>query len=91
MNAQGGKTAMSPMLSKPLVTRGGSSRPSIVSRGGAEGGDNNSSTSLANSIASLWAAGGVIMILGKSIKRILPIALEPFNGVANPLSQFQLA
>lgn len=89
IGVQGGKTVMSPKVSKPLETRGGLSGASVVSRGGAEGGENSSSPSLANSIASLWAAGGVIMILGKSIKRILPIALEPFNGVANPLSQFQ--
>ena len=40
--------------------------------------------------ASLWAAGGVVMILDKSIKRILPIALEPFSSGAISLSPFQL-
>lgn len=54
---------------------------------------NASSTkpSLGDTLASLWAAGGVVMILAKSIKRILPIALEPFGkSVPVPLSNFQL-
>jgi hypothetical protein len=54
---------------------------------------NASSTkrSIGDTLASLWAAGGVVMILAKSIKRILPIALEPFGkAVPVPLSNFQL-
>jgi len=44
-----------------------------------------------NILASLWGAGGVIMILRKSIVRILPIAMEPFGSSAPfPLSTFQL-
>lgn len=86
----GSKSISSPFSSKPLVGRGGSSIAAEVPRGGADG-DVTSSPSMANSIASFWAAGGVIMVLAKSIKRILPIALEPFDGVAVPLSQFQLA
>jgi hypothetical protein len=47
--------------------------------------------SMVDTLASFWAAGGVVMILAKSIKRILPIALEPFGSSApSPLSQFQL-
>mmetsp|Transcript_8457 Transcript_8457/g.13359 ORF Transcript_8457/g.13359 Transcript_8457/m.13359 type:complete len:281 (-) Transcript_8457:99-941(-) len=44
-------------------------------------------------LASLWGASGVVYILAKAIKRVLPIALEPFakgEGVV-PLTQFQLA
>ncbi len=71
-----------------LILRGGSSKSSAVS----ESSDNVdvSSNTFANKLASFWAASGVIMILGKSIKRILPIAMEPFNGVATPLSTLQL-
>lgn len=44
-------------------------------------------------LASLWGTCGVVYILAKAIKRVLPIALEPFmkgEGVV-PLTQFQLA
>jgi hypothetical protein len=73
-----------------LSLRGG------VSDGGNDGqivSKGSTSTGKAyNIIASLWAAGGVVMILGKSIKRILPIALEPFGPNASaPLSNFQLS
>jgi len=43
-----------------------------------------------NLTASLWGAIGVVAVLGKSIKRILPIALEPFGATFPPLSPFQL-
>lgn len=67
-------------------------------RGGASKAATNSSIqnvskdrNVGDTVASLWAAGGVVMILAKSIKRILPIALEPFGpSVPTPLSQFQL-
>lgn len=53
--------------------------------------ESESSFMLGNTIASLWGAGGVVMILAKSIKRIVPIALEPFgSGAVAPLSTFQL-
>lgn len=70
----------------PIAMRGGSAKASAVS--GTDG--DVPSQTLTNKVASLWAASGVVMILGKSIKRILPIAMEPFNGVATPLSNFQL-
>lgn len=41
-------------------------------------------------LASLWGSGGVIYILLKAIKRVVPIALEPFSDGAVPLSQVQL-
>ena len=71
-----------------------SSSSIITLRGGVDGnviaGDAQKGNIL-NTISSLWAAGGVVMILGKSIKRILPIALEPFGSKAPvPLSTFQL-
>jgi len=46
-----------------------------------------------NILASLWGSCGVVYILVKAIKRVLPIALEPFskNGGVVPLTQFQLA
>jgi len=41
-------------------------------------------------MASFWGTGGVLYILGKAVKRVVPIALEPFQEGAVPLSQFQL-
>merc|ERR1740139_857237 len=46
--------------------------------------------SIANLVASFWAAGGFVAILAKSIKRILPLALEPFSAAAPALSTFQM-
>ena len=48
-------------------------------------------TGAATIAASLWGTGGVLYILAKAVKRVLPIALEPFEKGAVPLSQFQLA
>jgi len=45
---------------------------------------------IANLVASFWAAGGFVAILAKSIKRILPLALEPFSAAAPALSTFQM-
>jgi len=71
-----------------LSVRGGSAKSSLASD---DIGDSNaSSRTLGKTLASFWASFGVVMILGKSIKRVLPIALEPFNGSATPLSTFQL-
>jgi hypothetical protein len=38
----------------------------------------------------VYGTGGVIYILLKAIKRVLPIALEPFQKSAVPLNQFEL-
>ena len=46
--------------------------------------------SIMNGVVSLWAAGGVIMILARAMKRVVPIALEPFQSSMPPLSTFQL-
>lgn len=48
-------------------------------------------TGIATILGSIWGTGGVLYILGKAIKRVLPIALEPFNGVGTPLTQYELA
>ena len=50
-------------------------------------------TGTATILASLWGTGGVLYILGKAVKRVLPIALEPFQTVSNglvPLTTWQL-
>jgi len=45
-----------------------------------------------NLMTSFWGAGGVVMILCRSITRIMPIAVEPFKVNNLPsLSNFQLA
>lgn len=67
--------------------------PFTTKRGGASAIPADSTATLnkiANFTASLWAAGGFVAILGKSIKRIVPIALEPFGADATALSIFQL-
>ena len=77
--------AVSSLFNKKSVTnelRGGSLQAASV---------NGEASAKSSPVISFWAAGGVVMILAKSIKRIVPIALEPFNGVAAPLSTFQLA
>ena len=67
-------------------------------------GDNKSSSSQStavkdltlttgNILASLWGSCGVVYILVKAIKRVLPIAMEPFSKTVGvvPLTNFQLA
>lgn len=39
---------------------------------------------------SIWGTGGVLYILAKAIKRVMPIAQEPFLAGAVPLTQVQL-
>lgn len=41
-------------------------------------------------VASVYGTGGVMYILIKAIRRVVPIALEPFAEGAVPLSVFQL-
>lgn len=43
--------------------------------------------------SSFWGAFGVVYILSKAVKRVIPIALEPFSSGAGavPLTTFQLA
>jgi hypothetical protein len=47
-------------------------------------------TGLAAIFGSLWGTFGVVYVLIKAIKRVLPIAMEPFQAGAVPLTQFQL-
>ena len=59
--------------------------------GGDDGKDKDPSyKKLSVLLTSLWGSGGVIYILAKAIKRVVPIALEPFSEGAVPLSQVQL-
>ena len=66
---------------------------SFSSRGGAIKATGSGTTEKFDAspvLASLWGTGGVAYILLKAIKRVLPIAMEPFVDEATPLSQFQL-
>ena len=50
-------------------------------------------TGIAAALGSLYGAGGVVYVLAKAIKRVLPIALEPFQAgttAAVALSNVQL-
>jgi hypothetical protein len=47
-------------------------------------------TGAATIAASLWGAGGVVYILAKAIKRVLPIAVEPFKSGSVPLNKIEL-
>lgn len=81
-----GATSSLTQMKKFENVRGGS-----VQAASTAGQESESSSSLGNTVASFWAAGGVVMILAKSIKRVLPIALEPFGkGAVAPLSTLQL-
>lgn len=72
--------------------------PSKVPRGGAQSAQNSSSNEpskcplrkLSVLFASSYGTGGVVYILVKAIRRVFPIAMEPFSKGATPLSQFQL-
>jgi len=53
--------------------------------------EKNEGSSFLNKAGAFWGTFGVVYILAKAIKRVLPIALEPFNGKgAHPLSRLQL-
>jgi hypothetical protein len=42
-------------------------------------------------LSSMWGSIGVVYILVKAIKRVVPIALEPFfSKTVVPLTRFQL-
>jgi hypothetical protein len=47
-------------------------------------------TGLVSVLSSAYGTGGVIYILLKAIKRVLPVALEPFQKSSVTLSQFEL-
>lgn len=65
-----------------------------TSRGGAlkatSNGDSSNNMTPFKFMASFWGTTGVIYILAKAIRRVIPIAIEPFLETSTPLSQFQL-
>mmetsp|Transcript_22018 Transcript_22018/g.61203 ORF Transcript_22018/g.61203 Transcript_22018/m.61203 type:complete len:274 (+) Transcript_22018:145-966(+) len=69
-------------------------RQSLIPRGGASSpidtGSKCPATGFAAVVSSFWGTTGVLYILGKAIKRVLPVALEPFKDGAVPLSQLEL-
>jgi hypothetical protein len=73
----------------PLLPRGGANALKAMP---TSTGTKCPATGAATILASLWGTGGVLYILAKAIKRVLPIALEPFQGTnaVRPLSQFEL-
>lgn len=82
-----------------VLTRGGFSGSNVerttMSAAGAEGsngGEQSEAMTTGNLIASLWGTGGFVYVLVKSVRKIVPIAAEPFVEAAPaPLTQFQLA
>jgi hypothetical protein len=48
-------------------------------------------TGPATVLSSVWGAGGVVYILARAIARVWPIAIEPFQAGAVPLTQVQLS
>eukprot|EP00569_Conticribra_weissflogii_P003713 CAMPEP_0171328722 /NCGR_PEP_ID=MMETSP0878-20121228/815_1 /TAXON_ID=67004 /ORGANISM="Thalassiosira weissflogii, Strain CCMP1336" /LENGTH=267 /DNA_ID=CAMNT_0011828591 /DNA_START=246 /DNA_END=1049 /DNA_ORIENTATION=+ len=78
-------------ITSPLLVRGGARAMANENVNEAAAYDLNLSTGKV--IASLWGTCGVAYILIKAIKRVVPIALEPFmtgEGVV-PLTNVQLA
>lgn len=71
--------------------RGGAAVSTSVNGANDMSSDSNGS-GVGNVLASIWGTGGVLYILAKAIKRVMPIALEPFQKGAGvtPLSQVQL-
>jgi hypothetical protein len=53
-------------------------------------GDSSSLRKMSTFCSSVWGTTGVAYILIKAIRRVLPIALEPFVETATPLTSFQL-
>ena len=80
-----------PTATAALTPRGGATtkRTASSDSDADDAGDSLTSGPL-NVLASLWGTTGVLYILAKAIKRVLPIALEPFQGTAAALSQFEL-
>jgi len=81
----------------PLAVRGGAlgASTTIGSSSSNNGGsvETDLNLSVGNVLASFWGASGVAYILIKAIRRVLPIALEPFSkadGIV-PLTNFQLS
>jgi hypothetical protein len=80
-------------LQPAFLSRGGGFGKKVAVNQAAQPIESESKCPVTGSVAilgSLWGAGGVLYILAKAIKRVLPIALEPFQEGAIPLSQVQL-
>ena len=76
-----------------MTTRGGAGvtgGQKLAATSPAATGSKCPATSAATIAASMWGAGGVIYILAKAIKRVIPIAMEPFQAGSIPLNNFQL-
>lgn len=52
--------------------------------------DSDEGSKTYKTVASIWGTAGVVYILAKAIRRVLPIAMEPFLETSVPLSQVQL-
>jgi len=63
----------------------------VIGGGETTDDEKNGGSSIVNKAGAFWGTFGVVYILAKAIKRVLPIALEPFNGNLPPLSRVQLA
>ena len=78
----------------PFAVRGGAlgASTAIGSSGNGNSVEKDLNLSVGNVLASLWGASGVAYILMKAIRRVLPIALEPFSKADGiiPLTNFQL-
>lgn len=65
-----------------------------ISRGGAvkatAASDDTPNNKAFRFVTSMWGTTGVVFILAKAVRRVLPIALEPFLETSTPLTQFQL-
>ena len=96
ITARTGFTKLDPISNIRISeTRGGGAvvRPNgqkLAATSPAATGSKCPATSAATIAASMWGAGGVIYILAKAIKRVIPIAIEPFQAGSIPLNNFQL-
>lgn len=73
-----------------MTLRGGARAANLKATPSSTGGSKYPATGLTTIAASIWGTGGVLYILGKAVKRVAPIAIEPFQEGAIPLSQFEL-
>lgn len=88
-------TTLSSSAKLPFAVRGGALGASTAIESSSNNGgsiEKDLNLSVGNVLASLWGASGVAYILMKAIRRVIPIAMEPFSkadGVV-PLTNFQL-
>ena len=88
-------TTLSSSAKLPFAVRGGALGASTANESSSNNGgsiEKDLNLSVGNVLASLWGAVGVVYILMKAIRRVIPIAMEPFSkadGVV-PLTNFQL-